>query len=114
MQLAMQEDAGVFRTQQHPLVVPAPFARLSRGQGHALSRKPLHRLQRPERPLDARRADLELVAPRDGLVHVQAIREPPAEPGAVSHRDTPRLVEEHPDHPMPSEEDLLHVHHLEA
>jgi hypothetical protein len=55
-----------------------------------------------------------VIAARNDLVHVHGVGEAPAEPRAIVHGDTARLVEKHPDHPMVTERRLFDVHQLVA
>ena len=101
-------------SEQFALEVASPLVRHNRGQRRALTREPLDRLERPDRTLNTRRADLEEVLPRDGLVHIETIRQSSAETCAIPHLDAPRSIEKHPDRaPAPLDQEL-DIHELES
>jgi len=98
--------------QQLPFVMAPAVARLVSGQRDPSTRETLDRLERPQRTVDPGGADLELIPPGDGLVHVEAIGEPTAEPRAVSYGDASRLVEKDANDPVVALRCLLDIHDL--
>jgi len=101
-------------SQQLALVVAPTVVRHRRRQRGALTGEPLHRLQRPDGTLHTGRADLEEVRPRDGLIHIETIRQSSAETRAIRHPDAPRPVEEDADGPAAPLDHELDIDELEA
>jgi hypothetical protein len=93
--------------------MPPAVVRLDRGEGGPLAGEALELLQGLERPIHARRAHFERVAPINRLVHVETIGDAPAEARAIRDANSARSIEQDPHDPPPTLNQELHVHELE-
>src|SRR6516225_4882629 len=110
--LGLQSHPAAVRDAQLALEIPAAVARLDQREARPLTAEPGDRLERPQRTIEPRGAHLEVIAPRNGLIHVETVGQSPAERRAVPDRDPARLVEEHADRTVASLNGELDVHQL--
>jgi hypothetical protein len=114
---------AVIRPETHPvplgtehdaLEVPPTVPWFVSRQRNPLARESPDVLQRSNRALQARRTHFEVIAPRDRLVHVETVRQSPAELRAIPETDAPGLVEIDTEDPVTPRGSLLNVHQFVA
>src|SRR6185503_7881722 len=79
-----ETGALAFRAENLSFVMPPAFHRLIGGESRPLPDESGHALERSQRPIDPRRADFERIATLNRLIHIETVREPAAEGGAVT------------------------------
>src|SRR5437867_4645369 len=89
---AAKARARALGLEQRALEMSPAVARLAQRDAGLVPDEPSRRFHRRQRPFEPGRADLEMEAPGHRLIHVERIRQPPAESGAVPYGNAARFV----------------------